>query len=37
MDIDDTYEGCATGVRSDDGWGFQEFIPPPKRDTVEEF
>lgn len=37
MDIDDTYEGCATGVRSDDGWVFQEFIPPPKRDTVEEF
>jgi hypothetical protein len=37
MDIDDTYEGCATGVRSVDGWVFQEFIPPPKRDTVDEF
>jgi len=37
MDIDDTYEGSATGVRSADGWVFQEFIPPPKRDTVDEF
>lgn len=37
MDIDDTYEGCATGVRVEDGWEFDEFVPPPKRDTVDEF
>ena len=37
MDIDDTYEGCATGVRMEDGWEFEEFIPSPKRDTVDEF
>ena len=37
VDIDDAYEGCATGVRSAKGWIFQEFIPPPKRDTVNEF
>jgi len=37
MDIDDAYEGCATGVISAEGWVFQEYIPPPKRDTVNEF
>jgi len=37
MDIYDTYEGCATGVRVEDGWEFDEFVPPPKRDTVDEF
>ena len=37
MDIDDTYEGCATGVRSAEGWVFREFIPQIKRDTVDEF
>lgn len=37
MDIDDTYEGCATGSRSEEGWVFQEFIPPPKRNTVDEY
>ena len=37
MDIDDTYEGCATGVRSAEGWVFEEFIPPPKRSTLDEF
>lgn len=37
MDIDDTYEGCVTGIRVEDGWAFDEFVPPPKRDTVDEF
>jgi len=37
MDIDDTYEGCATGVRSTEGWVFEELILPPRRTTVDEF
>ncbi|NNM65796.1 MAG: hypothetical protein HKL99_14535 [Burkholderiales bacterium] len=37
MDIDDSYEGFVTGVRTAAGWEFDEFVPPPKRDTVDEF
>lgn len=37
MDIDDSQEGFVTGVRTAAGWEFDEFVPPPKRDTVNEF
>lgn len=37
MDIDDIEDGFVTGVRTDDGWAFEEFVPPPKRSTVDEF
>ena len=37
MDIDDSQDGFVTGVRTAAGWEFDEFIPPPKRDTVDEF
>ena len=37
MDIDDSIDGVATGTRTDDGWEFEEFVPPPKRTTVDEF
>jgi hypothetical protein len=37
MDIDDFQDGFVTGVRTSAGWEFEEFIPPPKRNTVDEF
>ena len=37
MDIDDSIDGVATGARTEDGWEFEEFVPPPKRTTVDEF
>lgn len=37
MDIDDSQEGFVTGVRTEAGWEFEEFVPPPKRTTVDEF
>ncbi|MFX1681041.1 hypothetical protein PV762_17570 [Mitsuaria sp. CC2] len=33
--VDD--EGFVRGVRTEDGWAFEEFVPPPKRSTVDEF
>lgn len=37
MDIDDSYEGFVLGVRTAAGWEFNDVVPPPKRDTVDEF
>ena len=37
MDIDDSEDQFVTGVRSAEGWVFEEFVPPPKRTTVDEF
>ena len=37
MDIDDSEEGFVEGVLTDGGWEFEEFIPPPKRTTLDEF
>lgn len=37
MDIDDSENVFVTGVRTADGWAFEEFVPPPKRTTVDEF
>ncbi len=37
MNIDDCQEGFVVGVRSPAGWEFDEYVPPPKRDTVDEF
>lgn len=37
MDIDDSEEGFVEGVLTDDGWRFEELVPPPKRSTVDEF
>lgn len=37
MDIDDSEDLFVTGVRTADGWAFEEFVPLPKRTTVDEF
>lgn len=37
MNVDDSDEGFVRGVRNEDGWVFEEFMPPPKRSTVDEF
>lgn len=37
MDVDDSDEGFVRGVRTEDGWAFDEFVPPSKRSTVDEF
>jgi hypothetical protein len=37
MDIDDAEELAVSGVRVDTGWEFEEYSPPPKRTTVDEF
>ena len=37
MNIDDSRDGFVTGFRTLAGWEFDEFVPPPKRDTVDEF
>lgn len=37
MDIDDSEYLLVSGVRTKDGWEFEEFVPPPKRTTVDEF
>lgn len=37
QNIDDSHDGFVTGVRTATGWEFEEFVPPPKRDTVDEF
>lgn len=37
MDVDDSEEGFVEGIRTADGWLFEEFVPPPKRSTVDEF
>lgn len=37
MDIDDSEELFVSGVRTTDGWVFDESIPHPKRTTADEF
>lgn len=37
MDVDDSEDGFVEGVRTPDGWQFEEFVPSPKRTTVDEF
>jgi hypothetical protein len=37
MDIVDSEELHVFGELTDEGWAFDEHVPPPKRDTVEEF
>ncbi len=37
MDVDDSEDGFVEGVRTADGWLFEDFLPPPKRTTVDEF
>lgn len=37
QDVDGSQEGFATGVRTQDGWLFEAFVPPPKRTTLDEF
>lgn len=37
MDIEDSQDRFANGVRTTNGWEFDEFVPPPKRTTLEEF
>lgn len=37
MDIVDSDELHVFGELTDEGWAFDEHVPPPKRDTVEEF
>lgn len=35
--VDDSQDGVVKGVRTAAGWEFEEFLPPPKRTTVDEF
>lgn len=35
--VDDSQDGFVKGVRTAAGWEFEEFVPPPKRTTVDEF
>lgn len=35
MDIDESEEGFVEGVLTDNGWRFEELVPPPKRSTVD--
>lgn len=37
MDIVDTEELHVFGELTDEGWAFDEYVPPPKRTTVDEF
>lgn len=37
MDVDDSIDQFVTGTRTEAGWTFDEFVPPPKRTTIEEF
>ena len=37
MEVDDSEEGFVKGVLIADGWLFEEFVPPPRRSTVDEF
>ena len=37
MDVNDSQDGFVTGVRCEAGWEFEEFVPPPKRSTLDEF
>jgi hypothetical protein len=37
MDIVDSEELHVFGKLTDEGWAFDEHVPPPKRDTVDEF
>jgi hypothetical protein len=37
QNIDDSHDGFVTGVRTAAGWEFDEFVPPPKRTTADEF
>ncbi len=37
MDIVDNEELHVFGELTDEGWSFDEYVPPPKRDTVDEF
>ena len=37
QNVDDSQDGFVTGVRTAAGWEFDEFVPPPKRTTVDEF
>lgn len=37
MDIVDNEELHVFGELTNEGWAFDEYVPPPKRDTVDEF
>lgn len=37
MNIDDSEGLFVAGVRTADGWAFEEYVTPPKRTTVDEF
>lgn len=37
MEVDDSIEECAVGVRAGNFWEFDEFVPRPRRSTLDEF
>lgn len=37
MEIDDSIEEFTVGVRVGDCWEFEEFVPRPRRSTLDEF